>query len=135
MTLPRINGEAGVYADPEIRFAQSGKAVATVKCVFKKRVRDSNGTWTDGDPCFLDVTVFGTMAENVVETITKGATVVIDGVLEQQHWVDKDSGEKRSKFAIVADSIGPSCKWNGWEKREGEPKGSADAPQEEAPPF
>jgi single-strand DNA-binding protein len=135
MTLPRVNGEAGVYADPEMRFAQSGKAVATVKCVFKKRVRDSNGTWTDGDPCFLDVTVFGTLAENVVETITKGSTVVIDGVLEQQHWEDKETGEKRSKYVIIADSIGPSCKWASYDKRETAPKGGGSAPQEEEPPF
>jgi single-strand DNA-binding protein len=134
MTLPRINGEAGVWADPEVRFSQKGLAVATVKCVFKKRVRDSNGTWTDGDPCFLDVTVFGSMAENAIETITKGATVVVDGVLEQQHWEDKESGEKRSKFVIVADSIGVSTRWSAWEKKDTEPKGT-DQSDDDTPPF
>lgn len=134
MGLPRIAGEFGVYADPEIRFSQKGLAVATVKCVSKKRVRDANGTWTDGDPLFIDITVFGTLAENVVETVTKGATVIVDGTLEQQHWEDKESGEKRSKFVIIADSIGVSTRWSAWERKDTEVKAAA-APQEETPPF
>jgi single-strand DNA-binding protein len=118
MGLPRINGEFGVYKDPELRFSQSGKAVIKIACIAKKRVRDSNGEWTDGDPCFLDVTAFGKIAENAAESIVKGATITVDGVLEQQHWDDKETGEKRSKYAVVADSVSMSLKWNGYDTRD-----------------
>lgn len=141
MPLPRINGEFGVYKDPELRFSQSGKAVIKVPCIAKKRVRDSNGEWMDGDPLFIDVTAFGKIAENAAESIVKGSTIWVDGTLEQQHWDDKETGEKRSKFAVIADGIGMSLKWDGYTKRDSDNVSrTADAlgateVQDDAPPF
>lgn len=111
--LPRINGEFGVVKDPEMRFAQSGNAILSLRLKANKRVRDSNGNWNDGPtPLFIDCTVFGKMAEHLVESIEKGDSVIVDGVLEQQEWDDKTTGEKRSKVSIVADEIGVSVRWN-----------------------
>jgi single-strand DNA-binding protein len=50
------------------------------------------------------------MAENVAESIPKGARVVVTGRLDQRSWETQD-GEKRSKVEIVADEIGPSLRW------------------------
>jgi single-strand DNA-binding protein len=50
------------------------------------------------------------MAENVSETLTRGARVIVTGRLEQRSW-ETSEGDKRSKVEIVADELGPSLRW------------------------
>ena len=50
------------------------------------------------------------MAENVGESLSKGARVVVTGRLEQRSW-ETEQGEKRSVVEIVADEIGPSLRF------------------------
>jgi single-strand DNA-binding protein len=140
MGLPRISGEFGIVQDPDIRFSDGGKCWAKLRVVAKKRERDSSGQWVDGTPLFIDCVVFG--AEHLAESVSKGDSVVIEGVLEQQEWVDKESGEKRSAFRIVADSVGVSTRWatartpRTIESMGGAPAASSAAePQESVPPF
>ena len=50
------------------------------------------------------------MAENVSETLTRGARVIVTGRLEQRSW-ETAEGDKRSKIEVVADELGPSLRW------------------------
>jgi single-strand DNA-binding protein len=50
------------------------------------------------------------MAENVSESLAKGARVVVTGRLEQRSW-ETENGEKRSVVEIAADEVGPSLRW------------------------
>jgi single-strand DNA-binding protein len=109
--LPAVNGEFGVVADPEIRFSDSGKCWMKVRGVAKKRVRDSNGAWADGDPTFIDIVCFGQQAEHLGDSVLKGDTILVVGELEQQTWDDKETGEKRSNYRIIASEIGVSVRW------------------------
>lgn len=109
MGLPRISGEFGIVQDPDVRFSENGKCWAKLRVVAKKRERDSSGQWVDGTPLFIDCVVFG--AEHLADSVSKGDSVVIDGTLEQQEWADKETGEKRTAFRIVADSVGVSTRW------------------------
>ena len=59
---------------------------------------------------FFDVVCWREMAENVSETITRGARVMVAGRLEQRSW-ETQEGDKRSKVEVVADEIGPSLRW------------------------
>jgi single-strand DNA-binding protein len=47
------------------------------------------------------------MAENLVETVTKGTEVIVTGRLQTRQWEDKE-GNKRSTTELVIDSIGPN---------------------------
>ena len=59
---------------------------------------------------FFDITCFRQMAENVAESITKGARVIVYGTLQQRSWETQD-GDRRSKVEILADDVAPSLKW------------------------
>lgn len=107
MSLPRVNGQFGIVADPDVKFSDAGKCWVKLRCVAKKRIRDKDGQWTDGDPTFIDVVCFGKPAEHLVDSVAKGDTILVTGDLEQQNWKDKD-GNDRSGFRIVADEIGVS---------------------------
>lgn len=106
--LPHINGEFGVVGDPEIRFSEKGSAWVKIRGVAKDRVRDSNGTWSDGDPLFIDILI-NAGAENLFESIVKGNTIMVSGKLKMRTW-EKD-GQKQSTYQIQADSVGVATRW------------------------
>ncbi len=96
--------------DPELRFTNSGKAVASFGVAYSTRRRTQDGTWEDGDTSFFDVSCWDQLAENVCESIQKGNRIVVTGRLQQRSWENAE-GEKRSKVEIVADDVSPSLRW------------------------
>ncbi len=94
-----------VTRDPELRFTQSGMAISQFGVAWNRRRQDQ-----EDEVSFFDVTCFRQLAENVSESIRKGARVVIYGTLQQRSW-ETDSGDRRSKVEILADDVAPSLKW------------------------
>lgn len=135
--LPDVMGTFGVVADPGVRFSQGGNCILNLRLIAKKRVRDTNGNWTDGPtPLFIDCTVFGKQAEHLADSIAKGDTVILKGTLEQQEWDDKETGEKRSKVCIIADEIGVSVQWGPAKSgRVLEDSAPSKGPDSDEPPF
>jgi single-strand DNA-binding protein len=98
-----------VTRDPELRFTSSGQAVASFGLAVNRRWQNRNNEWEESTS-FFDVTCWAQMAENVAESVPKGARVVVTGRLDQRSW-ETQEGDKRSKVEIVADEIGPSLRW------------------------
>ncbi len=98
-----------VTRDPELRYLQSGTALATFGVAWNNRYKDRNGDQVE-DTSFFDVTCWRDLADNVSESISKGDRVVVYGRLEQRSW-ETDQGDKRSKVEIVADEVAPSLRW------------------------
>lgn len=112
MPVPRITVDGRMAADPELRFGQSGKAVSRLRLVAADRRKDErSGEWVDGDTLWIDVTCFGQLAENVAESVTKGDLVVVTGKLKTEEWNDRDSGQKRSKIVLLADTVAASLQF------------------------
>ena len=96
--------------DPELRFTPSGQAVANFGLAVNRRWQNrSTNEWEEATS-FFDVTCWAQMAENVAESLPKGARVVVTGRLDQRSWENQE-GERRSKVEIVADEVGPSLRW------------------------
>jgi len=55
--------------------------------------------------CFVDCTCFGNLAEVVNQYCQKGKQVCVQGRLKWDSWEDKDTGNKRSKITVVADTV------------------------------
>ena len=95
-------------ADPELRFAQSGAAVANFTIASTPRAFDrQSNEWKDGDTMFLNCSVWRQAAENVSETLTKGMRVIVQGRLKSRSYDDRD-GNKRTVFEVEVDEVGPS---------------------------
>jgi single-strand DNA-binding protein len=90
--------------DPEVRYTPKGTAVGDLGMAVNRRVSDGNGNWTD-EVTFVDVTVWGTNAENAQKYLTKGRGVFVEGRLQLDTWDDKQSGQKRSKLKVVAEVL------------------------------
>src|SRR6266536_1558406 len=98
-------------ADPELRFTPSGAAV--VKFTVAHTPRSKRGDeWVDGEPTFLDCTAWRQLAENVAESLAKGARVIVTGRLRTDRWETdgrngQPAGEKRSRMVLDVDGVGP----------------------------
>lgn len=98
-------------ADPELRFTPSGAAVANFTVASTPRVYDrQSGEWRDGDALFLRCNIWREAAENVAESLTRGARVIVNGRLRQRSFETRE-GEKRTVFEVEVDEIGPSLRY------------------------
>jgi single-strand DNA-binding protein len=97
--------------DPELRFTPSGAAVAKFRVASTPRFLDKqSGEWKDGEPLFLSCNVWRQVAENVAESLQRGARVIVSGRLRQRSYETKE-GEKRTVYELEVDEIGPSLRY------------------------
>lgn len=98
-------------ADPELRFTPSGAAVASFTVASTPRTFDkASGEWKDGDALFMRCSIWRQAAENVAESLTRGARVVAQGRLKQRSFETRE-GEKRTVVEMDVDEIGPSLRY------------------------
>ncbi|WP_018684298.1 single-stranded DNA-binding protein [Actinokineospora enzanensis] len=98
-------------ADPELRFTPSGAAVASFTVASTPRTFDrQSGEWKDGEALFLRCNIWRQAAENVAESLTRGARVLVTGRLKQRSFETRE-GEKRTVMELEVDEVGPSLKY------------------------
>ncbi|GAA1822808.1 single-stranded DNA-binding protein [Luedemannella flava] len=97
--------------DPELRFTPSGAAVAKFRIASTPRTLDrATNEWKDGEPLFLACSVWRQAAENVAESLQRGARVIVTGRLRQRSYETRE-GEKRTVIELEVDEIGPSLRY------------------------
>lgn len=95
--------------DPELKFTHNGTAVTTFTLASTPRRYDrQTNQWVDGDTLFMRCTAFGKLAENLAETVTKGARVIATGRLAANRWTDKN-GQPRESTDLHIDDAGLSA--------------------------
>jgi single-strand DNA-binding protein len=96
--------------DPELRFTQSGAAVAKFRLASTPRTFDrQSGEWKDGESLFLTCNVWRQAAENVAESLQRGTRVIVQGRLKQRSYETRE-GEKRTVYEVEVDEVGPSLR-------------------------
>ena len=98
-------------ADPELRFTQSGVAVAsfTIASTPRKFNRQTN-EWEDEEALFLRCSIWREAAEHVSESLEKGSRVIAQGRLKQRSFTDRE-GNNRTSIELDVDEVGPSTKY------------------------
>jgi single-strand DNA-binding protein len=99
-----------ITRDPELRFTPTGQARATFGLAVNRRWQNRQTQEWEEQTSFFNVTCWGDLGDNVSESLSKGARVIVTGRLEQRSW-ETPEGEKRSVVEIVADEVGPSLRW------------------------
>lgn len=106
LRLPSLNDitiTGYLTQDPEVRYIQSGAAVANIRIGSTRRFRDQAGEWKD-DTCFVNVVAWRELAERCGDALKKGSAVLVRGRLQSRSWETED-GQKRSAIEINADRI------------------------------
>lgn len=108
---PVVTIVGNLIRDPEIRTTSSGVIVASFTVASTPRFfkRESN-SWEDGETLFMSCTAWRELGENVVESLSKGSRVIVQGRLTQRSWTTQD-GQKRSVVEMTVDEVGPSLRY------------------------
>lgn len=107
--------------DPEMKYTTGGAAVCEFALALNRSWKNKQGEKQE-EVCYVDVSCWGSLAENVAQYCKKGKQVYVEGYLKQDRWEDKD-GKKRTKLYVTAEQV----KFLG-----SKPDGAADA-KDEAP--
>jgi single-strand DNA-binding protein len=109
---PTTTVTGNLTADPELRFTNTGRAVASFTIANTPRYLDkSTGQWKDAETWFVRCSAWGDMAENVTTSLTRGSAVIASGRLTCRTWETKE-GDKRATVEMTIDDIGPSLRRN-----------------------
>ena len=82
--------------DPELRYTQSGMAVANFNVATDESYTDRDGNKVERTE-WHKVTTFQRQAENCAKFLAKGSLVYIEGSLQTRKWQDQQGrGEKKS---------------------------------------
>ena len=90
--------------DPELRYTPKGMAIAKVGLAVNRNWTSESGEKKE-EVTFVDVDIFGRTAENVAQYMKKGRPILIEGRLRLDQWDDKQTGQKRSKLGVVAETV------------------------------
>ena len=106
----RVTLVGNLTADPELRFTPSGLPVTSLRLAVTPRSRQEDGTWTDGETHFHTVNVWRDQAGNAVDSLTKGARLIVVGRPKERSWTDQD-GTEHHVTEVDAEEVGPSLRW------------------------
>lgn len=89
--------------DPEVRYLQNGTAVADICLAISRKYKVNNET--KEETTFVDCTVWAKTAEAVGQYAKKGDPIFAAGRLQTESWDDKQTGQKRTKLKVIAETI------------------------------
>ena len=108
-----------LVADPESKVA-AGHNIARLRVATNERVKDSDGSWRDGDTTYIDITCWRKLADGATG-LKKGPRVVVYGKLKGRSFQRKD-GTNGYAYEIEATDVGASVMARGTsQQREVEP--------------
>lgn len=103
MNVNRVLLAGRLTRDPEVKFTPKGTAVAKLGLATSRTY--GQGDERKEETTFVDIDVFGKSAENCGQYLKKGSSILVEGRLKLDTWDDKQTGQKRSKLGVVADTV------------------------------
>ena len=125
--------------DPEVRYTQSGAAVATIALATSESWRDKNTGEQREKTEWHRVSLFGKLAEVAGEYLKKGSQVYIEGQLQTRKWQDQQSGQDRYTTEIIVQGYNGTMQMLGGKSNQqqnnavSEPERGGFAPQQQTP--
>jgi single-strand DNA-binding protein len=93
--------------DPELRYSAGGAPVLSLGLAVNRRKKVGDD-WEE-ETSFFNAVCFGSLAENLAATVSKGNRVLLVGSWVQRNY-EKD-GETKSTTEFVVEHAGPELRW------------------------
>ncbi len=90
--------------DIEIRYTPAGVAVGTTAIAVNTPAGKNDDGSTKMETMFIDVVLYGRLAEAMNDYLKKGRMVLMKGRLRYRSWEDAN-GNKRSKHELLVDTV------------------------------
>lgn len=93
-----------VTRDPELRSTPSGQSVCSFGLATNRIYKDQSGNRQQTVE-FHNIVAWGRLGEICNQYLRKGSLAFIEGRIQMRSWQDKNSGEKRFRTEIVAETM------------------------------
>ena len=103
-SLNKVMLIGNVTRDPEVKFTPKGSAVADVGLAINRSYTNQAGEKVE-EVTYVDVELWGRLAEIAGEYAKKGRPIFIEGRLRIDSWEDKQSGQKRNRLKVVGEGL------------------------------
>lgn len=90
-----------LVADPELRYTQTGVAVANFRIAVDRPYTNRDG---ERETDFIDIVTWRKLAEICAHNLNKGRLVAVDGRLQIRSY-DDNQGVRRKAAEVVADNV------------------------------
>jgi len=92
-------------ADPETRYLPSGQPVTNFSIAVSETWKDKTTEEQKERTEWINVEVWGKLAEVCAKYLEKGSQCYIDGKLQTDKWDDKTTGETKYRTKVRADNV------------------------------
>lgn len=105
---PQIVMQGNLVADPMQRTVAEGLKVTRFRIAASGRRFDrATGDWVSTDPVYITIACWRQLGDNVVRSLRKGDTVLVQGRLTYREYDDPNGGGRRSVYEVEASSVAP----------------------------
>ena len=91
--------------DPDTRYIPSGAAVTNFSVACSESWKDKQTGEQKERTEWINVEVWGRLAEICSEYLRKGSQVYVEGKFQTDQWEDQETGQKRYKTKVRADTV------------------------------
>ena len=102
--LNRVELLGHLGSDPELRYLETGTALATFSIATSRRWTDAAGQEQE-ETEWTRVAAWGKLAEIAGQYLHKGSRLFLVGRLKTRSWNDTETGERRSATEVIADDL------------------------------
>jgi single-strand DNA-binding protein len=90
--------------DPENKYTPKETAVAEISLAINRSIPSDSGERREAIT-YVDVVLWGRLAEIAEKYLRKGSPLFVEGRLQLDSWDDRQTGQKRSRLRVVAESM------------------------------
>jgi single-strand DNA-binding protein len=90
--------------DPDVRYTPKGTQITELGVAVNRTYQGDNGEKKE-ESVFVDVILWGKLAETAGQYLQKGRSVFCEGRLQLDSWDDKQTGQKRSRLRVIAENM------------------------------
>lgn len=108
---------------PELKYTTGGTAVMNIT------IPTDSGWGENKSTAWNEVVLWGKTAEFVSKHFNKGSFIIVNGEIEQQSWNDRETGKKRHKMLIKANSVDFGGRGDSVRPESQQEQNTAPAPQ------
>jgi single-strand DNA-binding protein len=105
MAVNKFIGIGNLGKDPEMRFMPNGNAVCNFSVAISERYKDKTSGEMKEITEWVNIVMFGKLAEIAGEYLAKGSKVYVEGKLKTEKYTDKTTGADRYTTKIVAEKM------------------------------
>ncbi len=101
-SINQVTLMGNLTSDPELRQTPAGQSVCSFSLALNRSFKGTDGEWQEATD-YVDIAVWGKLAEQVSERLSRGSRALVQGRLQSRSW--EQDGQKRNKVEVLGTDV------------------------------